>query len=117
MTTASKQRHETLNKLLAQADDTSAAVDDQKQRIKVAFAEGYLAANTEDKLGVAAKFVKVIFEFQISENSHCHKSDICLFSLAHFTSHHISIVHNVGLPSILGTRLDIQVNLNLMNNY
>lgn len=56
---ASKQRNETLNKLLTQADDTSTPGDDQKQRIKVAFAEGYLAANTEDKLGIAAKFVKV----------------------------------------------------------
>lgn len=59
MPVASKQRHETLNKLLAQADDAATPTDDQKQRIKVAFAEGYLAANTEDKLGVAAKFVKV----------------------------------------------------------
>lgn len=56
---ASKQRHETLNKLLSQADEASTPVDGQKQRIKVAFAEGYLAANTEDKLGIAAKFVKV----------------------------------------------------------
>lgn len=58
---ASKQRHETLNKLLSQAetDDSATTIDSQKQRIKVAFAEGYLAANTEDKLGVAAKFVKV----------------------------------------------------------
>lgn len=60
--TASKQRHETLNKLLAQTDDGTTPPDSQKQRIKVAFAEGYLAANTEDKLGIAAKFVKVIFE-------------------------------------------------------
>lgn len=59
MTAASKQRHETLNKLLATADDGSALTDTEKQRIKVAFAEGYLAANTEDKLGIAAKFVKV----------------------------------------------------------
>lgn len=59
VTAASKQRHETLNKLLAQTDDSSVAVDDQKQRIKIAFAEGYLAANTEDKLGIAAKFLKV----------------------------------------------------------
>lgn len=58
---ASKQRNETLNKLLAQADDSTTPGDDQKQRIKVAFAEGYLAANTEDKLGIAAKFVKVNF--------------------------------------------------------
>lgn len=56
-----KQRNETLNKLLAQADDSATPGDDQKQRIKVAFAEGYLAANTEDKLGIAAKFVKVNF--------------------------------------------------------
>lgn len=56
---AAKQRHETLNKLLAQADDASTPTNDQKQHIKVAFAEGYLAANTEDKLGIAAKFVKV----------------------------------------------------------
>lgn len=60
VTTASKQRHETLNKLLSQAEDATTAVDGQKQRIKVAFAEGYLAANTEDKLGIAARFVKVI---------------------------------------------------------
>lgn len=58
-TTASKQRNETLNKLLAQTDDGTVTVDDQKQRIKIAFAEGYLAANTEDKLGIAAKFLKV----------------------------------------------------------
>lgn len=44
---------------MAQADDGSTPTNDQKQRIKVAFAEGYLAANTEDKLGSAAKFVKV----------------------------------------------------------
>lgn len=58
---AAKQRNETLNKLImsAQADDSLTPSDDQKQRIKVAFAEGYLAANTEDKLGIAAKFVKV----------------------------------------------------------
>lgn len=60
VTAVSKQRHETLNKLLAQADDSTTTVDNQKQHIKVAFAEGYLAANTEDKLGIAAKFVKVI---------------------------------------------------------
>lgn len=60
VTVASKQRHETLNKLLAQTDVGTVAVDDQKQRIKIAFAEGYLAANTEDKLGIAAKFLKVI---------------------------------------------------------
>lgn len=60
MTAASKQRNETLNKLLTQTDDGTATIDSQKQRIKVAFAEGYLAANTEDnKLGIAAKFVKV----------------------------------------------------------
>lgn len=59
VTAASKQRHETLNKLLAQADDGTAPAGTEKQRIKVAFAEGYLAANTEDKLGIAAKFVKV----------------------------------------------------------
>lgn len=59
VTAASKQRHETLNKLLAQTDESSVAVDGQKQRIKIAFAEGYLAANTEDKLGIAAKFLKV----------------------------------------------------------
>lgn len=61
---ASKQRNETLNKLLAQADDSSTPGDDQRQRIKVAFAEGYLAANTEDKLGIAAKFVKVRHHFE-----------------------------------------------------
>lgn len=68
----SKQRHETLNKLLAQTDEGSVAVDDQKQRIKIAFAEGYLAANTEDKLGIAAKFLKVIivsFNFYPMDNN------------------------------------------------
>lgn len=66
VTAASKQRHETLNKLLSQAetdDGAATTIDGQKQRIKVAFAEGYLAANTEDKLGIAAKFVKVQYTF------------------------------------------------------
>lgn len=40
-------------------ESNSLPVDDQKQRIKVAFAEGYLAANSDDKIGVAAKFLKV----------------------------------------------------------
>lgn len=60
---ASKQRNETLNKLLTQIDDSTSStspVADQKQRVKVAFAEGYLAASSgDDKLGVAAKLVKV----------------------------------------------------------
>lgn len=59
VTAASKQRHETLKKLLAQTDDNTVAADDQKQRIKIAFAEGYLASSTEDKLGVAGKYLKV----------------------------------------------------------
>lgn len=59
VTAASKQRNETLNKLLAQSDESTVAVDDQKQRIKIAFAEGYLSANTEDKMGIATKFLRV----------------------------------------------------------
>lgn len=46
-----------------QIDDSTSStspVADQKQRVKVAFAEGYLAASSgDDKLGVAAKLVKV----------------------------------------------------------
>lgn len=89
VTPASKQRHETLNKLLAQTDDTSVAVDDQKQRIKIAFAEGYLAANTEDKLGIAAKFLKVITAMSDDLYSHTTNNDFNNF-VFFFSSFHKS---------------------------
>ncbi|XP_031620472.1 ATP-dependent zinc metalloprotease YME1L isoform X2 [Contarinia nasturtii] len=56
--TSPKQR-EVLTKILAATDNDATSGDNQKQRIKLAFAEGYLAANTEDKLGIASKLVKI----------------------------------------------------------
>lgn len=59
-------RNEALNKLLLNVDNTNnnnnnLQPGDQKVKIKVAFAEGYLAANNSavGKTGVATKFLKV----------------------------------------------------------
>lgn len=62
--TGSVNRNEVLNKLLLNADNENnnhLQPNDPKHNIKVAFAEGYLAANntTDGKTGYAGKFFKV----------------------------------------------------------
>lgn len=62
--TNSINRNEVLNKLLLNADTENSnhvQPNDSKNNIKVAFAEGYLAANnsTDGKTGYASKFFKV----------------------------------------------------------
>lgn len=49
-------RNETLQKLLTQTEETTSQPNEQKQRIKIAFAEGYIAAN---KPGSARKMLEV----------------------------------------------------------
>lgn len=54
-------QNESLNKLLSQTD-VSSLTPEQKQNLKIAFAEGYLAANSPDnakKNGKAMKALKV----------------------------------------------------------
>lgn len=60
-TTQSGQASESLAKLLNSADINNLS-DEQKQQLKVAFAEGYLAANNPDtqKGGKTMKYLKVI---------------------------------------------------------
>lgn len=62
------QHNDALTKLLQQTEDNSGLKDDGKQRIKIAFAEGYMAANTTDgtqKSGRAMKYLKVFQQLLI----------------------------------------------------
>lgn len=67
-TVSASNRNEALTKLLVQADNTHTQPTDQKERIKVAFAEGYLAANNTDEHKSSRTVAKLFKVRTLSEN-------------------------------------------------
>lgn len=56
---ANKQRRGKLEDIIAQSDNGKASIADQRQNIKIAFAEGYLAASPEAESNWMLKLGKV----------------------------------------------------------
>lgn len=57
-----KLRRGKLNELLTQAGNGKTPAADQKQNIKIAFAEGYMAASSDGEPGYFSKITKVKYE-------------------------------------------------------